>query len=90
MKKYYTRACNFFYGSESLKLVKKKKTLPLCGENFISFNKIEIFTRNKKKVKSKIIYIYNIKKLPLVIKKKYLKILKKLRLKENFWKKKII
>ena len=88
MKKYYTRACNFFYGSESLKLVKKKKTLPLCGENFISFNKIEIFTRNKKKVKSKIIDIYNIKKLPLVIKKKIFKDIKKITTKRKFLEKK--
>ena len=54
MKKYYTRACNFFYGSDSIKLIKKKLTLPLCGENNISFNKIEIFIRDKKKVESKI------------------------------------
>ena len=42
MKKYYTRACNFFFGSYSKKLVKNKSTLPLCGENSISFNQIEV------------------------------------------------
>ena len=84
MKKYYTRACNFFYGSNSKKLIKKKLTLPLCGNNSISFNQIEIFIRNKKKVESKFINIKNINKLPLVIRKKYLGILKRLSLEENF------
>ena len=70
MKKYYTRACNFFYGLNSKKLIKKKLTLPLCGDNNISFNQIEIFIRDKKKIKSKIININNIGKLPLFIKKK--------------------
>jgi len=84
MKKYYTRACNFFYGSISKKLVKKKLSLPLCGNDTISFNQIEIFIKKKKKIKSKIINIKNINKLPLLIKKKYLKILKKLPLKEIF------
>ncbi len=87
MKKYYTRACNFFYGSNSKKLVKKRLTLPLCGESKISFNQIEIFTKNKKKVKSRIIFIKDIKKLPSIVKKKYLKILKRLPQRENFLKK---
>ena len=43
MKKYYTRACNFFYGSNSKKLVKKRFSLPLCGDRSISFDQIEIF-----------------------------------------------
>ena len=51
MKKYYTRACNFFYGSTSKKLIKKKLSLPLCGDDSIYFNQIEIFTREKKKSK---------------------------------------
>ena len=50
MKKYYTRACNFFYGSVSKKLVKKKFALPLCGSSLISFNQIEIFAKDKKHV----------------------------------------
>ena len=78
MKKYYTRACNFFYGSNSKKLIKKKLTLPLCGNNSISFNQIEIFIRNKKKVKSKFINIKNINKLPLVIRKKISRDIKKI------------
>ena len=31
MKKYYTRACNFFYGKLSIKLVNQKETFPLRG-----------------------------------------------------------
>ena len=73
MKKYYTRACNFFYGSHSKKLVKNKSTLPLCGDSLISFNQIEIFIKEKKKVKSKIISIKKISKLPEIVKKKNLR-----------------
>ncbi|NMN67024.1 dihydropteroate synthase [Candidatus Pelagibacter ubique] len=66
MKKYYTRACNFFYGKISVELVNQKKTLPLRGNKEISFNKIEIITRNSKKI----IGLENLKKLPLLLKKK--------------------
>ena len=55
MKKYYTRACNFYYGSTSKDLVKKKKTLPLRGDMNISFDKIEVFTRVNKKITSRIL-----------------------------------
>ena len=54
MKKYYTRACNFFYGKTSRNLVLKKLSLPLSGNNNISFDTIEIISRksiNKIKVK---------------------------------------
>ncbi len=71
MKKYYTRACNFFYGAISKKLIKNNSTLPLCGDNSISFNQIEIFTRDKKKINSKTISIKNINKLSFSLKKKY-------------------
>ena len=84
MKKYYTRACNFFYGSNSKKLIKKKITLPLCGNSTVSFNQIEIFTRDKKKINSKIIDIKNIKKLPLIIKKKISKDLIEITKKREF------
>jgi len=88
MRKYYTRACNFFYGSNSKKLVKKKLTLPLCGEDSISFNQIEIFIRDKRKVNSKIIDIKNINKLPLEIKKKISIDIKKIITKREFLKEK--
>ena len=71
MHRYYTRACNFFYGSFSKKLVKKKITLPLCGDPSISFNQIEIFIKKNKSIKSKIIEIKKINKLNKEIKKKY-------------------
>ena len=48
MKKYYTRACNFYYGGESKTLVKKKKSLPLSGNKEISFDTIEIISRKSK------------------------------------------
>ena len=88
MKKYYTRACNFFYGLNSKQLVKKKSTLPLCGDNSISFDQIEIFTREKKNVSSKLIHIKNIKKIPIIVRKKILKDLKKITTKRKFFEKK--
>ena len=60
MKKYYTRACNFYYGANSRRLVQKKLSLPLCGDKNISFDKIEIFSREKNKTTSKIIKIKDI------------------------------
>ena len=49
MIKYYTRACNFYYGSISKEKIKKKLSLPLNGNNLISFDNIEIITRKYKK-----------------------------------------
>ena len=66
MKRYYTRACNFFYGEESKYLVNKKKTLPLNNIKEISFNSIEIISRKSKKK----ILINNLKILPKLLKKK--------------------
>ena len=66
MKKYYTRACNFFYGKLSVKLVNQKKTFPLRGNKEISFNKIEIISRDS----IKRIAIKSIKNLPQLQKKK--------------------
>ncbi|MDA7715653.1 dihydropteroate synthase [Pelagibacteraceae bacterium] len=88
MRKYYTRACNFFYGSNSKKLIKKKITLPLCGDNSISFDQIEIFIRDKKNVKSNIINIKNIKKLPMRVKQKISQDIRKITVKREFFKKK--
>ena len=73
MKKYYTRACNFFFGKTSHLLVKKKKTLALCGNNNVSFNQIEIISRTKKKK----ISINQINKLPNYIREKVIFDLKK-------------
>ena len=49
MLRYYTRVCNFYYGSQSKVLIKKKKSLPLHNNKGISFDQIEIITRKKKK-----------------------------------------
>ena len=72
MNKYYTRACNFYYGTQAKILIKKKQALPLCGENKIAFDEIEIFTRKKNKIESNFVNIKNVKKF----KKKKQKIIK--------------
>ena len=51
---------------------------PLSGNKTISFDQIEIFSRNKKKVSSKIINIKKIKYLPIVVKKKIILDIKKI------------
>ena len=66
MKKYYTRVCNFYYGHISKKLIQQKKTLPLNGNKEVSFDKIEILSRNSKKK----ISIKEINRLPIFLKKK--------------------
>ena len=54
MSKYYTRVCNFYYGKISKEKVKKKLSIPLHGNNLISFDEIEILTRKKcKRIKIK-------------------------------------
>ena len=88
MIKYYTRACNFYYGKLSRKLVKKKKTLPLCGNNSTSFDKLEIFKKNKKKIYSKIIDLNNINSLPKLLKIKIKQDIKKITSKRKFLNKK--
>jgi|TARA_B100000767_G_scaffold191273_1_gene178522 dihydropteroate synthase len=75
MRKYYTRACNFYYGAIARKLIKQKLALPLCGNKNIAFDNIEILSREKKK---RLISIKNIKKLPNKIKKIISKDLKKI------------
>tara|TARA_B100001057_G_scaffold365993_1_gene369229 strand:+ start:769 stop:1818 length:1050 start_codon:yes stop_codon:yes gene_type:complete len=50
MERYYTRACNFYYGEQSKNFVKKKKSFPLHGNKEISFDKIEIISRKSKKI----------------------------------------
>ena len=75
MRKYYTRACNFYYGTVAKNLIKKKLALPLCGSKNIAFDNIEILSRGKKR---KLINIKNIKKLTNEIKITVLKDLKKI------------
>ena len=48
MRKYYTRPCNFYYGSYARKLINKKKAFLLAGNQNIAFDQIEIFQRRKK------------------------------------------
>lgn len=87
MKKYYTRACNFYYGANANLLIRTKKALPLCGNKNIAFDKIEIFTRNNNRIKSKIINFKKINTLGRNIKKKVVNDLKKIVLKrKNFLK----
>ena len=66
MEKYYTRACNFYYGSISKEKIKKKLSLPLNGNNLISFDCIELITRKSKKI----FHVKELNKLPRNIKKK--------------------
>ena len=81
MIRYYTRACNFYYGKESKTLLSKKKTLPLNGLREISFDQIEIITRKSKRK----IFIKDLKKLSKTLKKQIIFDLKKITLKnKNF------
>jgi len=66
MKKYYTRACNFYYGDYSKQLVSKKKSLPLNGNLNISFDHIEVISKKKKRL----IHLNKVKKLSKAIQKK--------------------
>ena len=66
MEKYYTRACNFYYGKQSKLKVKSKLALPLNGYSHISFDNIEIITRkDKKKIHIKDISHQN--KIPVIL-----------------------
>ena len=80
MIKYYTRACNFYYGLESKEKIKKKLSLPLNGNNLISFDNIEIINeKNKKKI-----HIKEIKKQNNKIKKKIKEDIKLITKKKKF------
>ena len=68
MKKYYTRACNFYFNKKSIENVKKKISLPLGGNKLLSFDTIEIISRSGRKK----VNIKNITRLPSNIKKKVL------------------
>ena len=72
MNRYYTRACNFYYGNKSKFLVSKKKTIPLNNNKEISFDHIEIISRKSKKK----IPINQINSLPKTLKKQIISDLK--------------
>ena len=81
MVKYYTRACNFYYGKNSIERIRKKSALPLNNNKLISFDSIEIITRkSKKKINIKDINSQKkqirkkiIEDLKLITKKKFFK-----------------
>ena len=81
MRKYYTRPCNFYHGSEARKLIQTKKALPLNGKNNIAFDSIEIFWREKRGVKINLVNINKIfklnKKIRKIVKEDLIKIISK-------------
>ena len=79
MTRYYTRPCNFYYGTQSKTLVKKKKSIPLNQIKEISFDQIELVTHHSKKK----IFINEIKSLPKKVKSKILSDLKKITAKKK-------
>tara|TARA_B100000989_G_scaffold285910_1_gene254060 strand:- start:797 stop:1852 length:1056 start_codon:yes stop_codon:yes gene_type:complete len=79
MSRYYTRACNFYYGNHSKELLKKKKTLPLHQIKEISFDQIEIISRRSKRR----IFINQVNQLPKSLKIKINYDLKKIKSKKN-------
>jgi len=80
MQKYYTRACNFYYGKKSIEKVLNKSSLPLNGNNKISFDSIEIISR--KNIKR--INVKKINSLKPFLKKKIKKDLKEITKKKKF------
>ena len=80
MLKYYTRACNFYYGDHSTLMVNKKLALPLHGNDKISFDTIELITRKKKKK----IHISKLNFLSKILKKKVKLDIKNITKKKNF------
>ncbi len=82
MLKYYTRACNFYYGKTSLEMVKRKLAFPLHGNRELSFDTIEILSRKK----TRKIHIKKINSLSNSLKKKIKKDLINIRKKKVFCK----
>ena len=80
MSKYYTRACNFYYGKTSKVNIKKKKSVPLNGNHLISFDKIEIIQRKK----SKLINVKEVSKLSSKLKNKVNNDLKNIKKRKSF------
>ena len=79
MQRYYTRACNFYFGNQSKFLVDKKKTIPLHQIKEISFDHLEIITRKSKKK----IPINKVKQLPSNLKDKIKADIKKIKSKKK-------
>ena len=69
MRNYYTRACNFYHGKAARRMVKLNKAFPLNGKKNIAFDQLEIFSREKRKVKTRLIHIKEINTLNKNIKK---------------------
>jgi dihydropteroate synthase len=63
MRNYYTRACNFYHGRAARRLIKLNKAFPLNGKKNIAFDQLEIFSREKRKVKTRLIHIKEINTL---------------------------
>ena len=80
MQKYYTRACNFYYGRKSVEKVLNKSALPLNDNNLISFDSIEIISR--KNIKR--INVKKINSLKPFLRKKIKKDLKEIIKKKKF------
>ena len=56
MRKYYTRACNFYYGEKAKKLILNKKALSLNSRMDIAFDQLEIVERKKDRIVENKIY----------------------------------
>ena len=84
MVKYYTRACNFYYGTQARKLIKSRNALPLCGNKDVAFNKLEIFFRKNKKVETRYYSLKDIKFLGKKLKKNRTRLKKNSKKRKNF------
>ena len=67
MPRYYTRACNFYFGKQSKILVNKKQSIPLHEIKEISFDHVEIITRKKIRSKKSNFSNLNFKKVPNIL-----------------------
>jgi len=80
MIKYYTRACNFYFGKNSIEKVNKNLAIPLHGNKLLSFDTIELLSRKTKKK----INIKKINNLNSKIKKKVLFDINNIKKKKKF------
>tara|TARA_A100000164_G_scaffold371794_1_gene400036 strand:+ start:3637 stop:4683 length:1047 start_codon:yes stop_codon:yes gene_type:complete len=80
MPKYYTRVCNFSFGKTASEKIKNKKSLPLHGNQLVSFESIELLSKTSKKI----ISINQINNLKAEIKKKVKKDIKVIVKKKKF------